>query len=188
MHHLDLAGLTLDSGKHKRRDDGLCLMEAVAYFADEPHSDRPQCASEALTTFGIGLNDAWDDEWRQRLKPFIPRLVGTRDGRDEARGWLAIDWLIRTYTPAWLDLAGLGEHATGLRDLRRLVDRAAWAAEQEVAEARISAAYSAARSAARSAAGSAAHSVLEPTVTALRESALDLFDRMIDPAVVAVTR
>lgn len=36
---------------------------------------------------------------RQTLKPFLPRMVGTAgDGQDEARAYLALDWLVRTYT------------------------------------------------------------------------------------------
>jgi hypothetical protein len=123
---MDLATLTLKTGSHETPDDGLCVMEAVAYVAGEPHSDHPACASPILTDFCINLNDRWDDANRQRLVPFVPRIVGTRDdGKDELRGYLALDWLIRTYTPVWLDLAGLTAEATALRDLRRIVDLAA---------------------------------------------------------------
>ena len=69
---------------------------------------------------------------RQELKRFLPQpgqpspLAGTRDdGLDETRGYLALDWLVRTHTPAWLDLAGLGAEARSLRDLSRIVDMAA---------------------------------------------------------------
>src|SRR5206468_8471808 len=86
-------------------------------------TDAPSCASEVLTGFTISLNDRWDDGQRQKLVPFLPRMVGTRgDGQDEARGYLALDWLSRSYTPAWLDLAGLTAEAAELRALRRIVD------------------------------------------------------------------
>ena len=93
---------------------------------------------------------------RQRLVPFLPRMVGTAgDGQDEARSYLALDWLIRTYTPAWLDLAGLTAEATALRDLRRIVDTVtAQAAGLLVQDARSEA--SAARDAAWDAARDAA--------------------------------
>ena len=75
--------------------------------------------SPVLRAYGISLNDQWDDEKRQELKRFIPVLPGTAgDGQDEARSYLALDWLIRTHTPAWLDLAGLTAEAQELRDLR----------------------------------------------------------------------
>src|SRR6266511_2614383 len=97
-------------------------MEAVAWFADEPHSAAPRCVSPVLISFGDRGNDGLPDERRQRLVPLIPRLVGTRgDGLDEQRAYMALDWLIRTYTPTWLELAGLTAHAQALRHLRRIV-------------------------------------------------------------------
>jgi len=114
--------LVLGLGDHEQRDDGLCLMEAVAWFADEPHSAAPRCVSPVLISFGDRGNDGLPDERRQRLVPLIPRLVGTRgDGLDEQRAYMALDWLIRTYTPTWLELAGLTAHAQALRHLRRIV-------------------------------------------------------------------
>jgi hypothetical protein len=79
MKVLDLETLELKSGGHRSVDEGVCLMEAVAWFNNEPHSDHPGCASPVLTRFGIGLNDAFTDEQRQKLKPLIPKLVGTRN-------------------------------------------------------------------------------------------------------------
>jgi hypothetical protein len=117
----------------------MCLLEAAAWVAGEPWSDHPKCVSPVLGVLGRRLNDVLPDDRRQELKPLVPLLLGTAgDGLDEARSYLALDWLIRTYTPAWLDLAGLTGEATALRDLRRIVDldsaaaagpvvRAAWA-------------------------------------------------------------
>jgi hypothetical protein len=93
-------------------------MEWVAHLAGEQHSSTPACVSPFLREFAGGLNDALPDEPRQRLRPYLGRMIGTADdGLDEKRAWMATDWLIRTYTPAWLSLAGLGDHATGLRSL-----------------------------------------------------------------------
>lgn len=185
---LDLDTLILTQGSHDDSDGGLCLLEAVALFANEPHSDHPACASRVLTAFGISLNDRWDDAARQKLVPIIPLIIGTRDdGQDEARGYMALDWLIRTYTPAWLDLAGLTAEATALRDLRRIVDlTAAQSAGPVVRSARekSAAARAAARAAAWDAARAAAGDVLRPTIDMLQASALDLLDRMIDPSAV----
>jgi hypothetical protein len=75
--------------------------------------------------FGRHVNDVLPDDMRQRLLPLIPGLLATvDDGADETRGYLALDWLVRTWLPAWLDLVpeclpdadrlrGLG-HITGL--------------------------------------------------------------------------
>ncbi len=177
--------LTLDDGAHHDATPGQwCLMEATAYLAGEPWSDHPACVSPVLGAYGRGLNDAWDDVQRQLLVPFIPRLLGTADdGQDEARSYLALDWLLRTYTPAWLDLAGHMAEAAALREHRRIVDMAevrsiepaaqaaqaaAWRAAWSAAE---SAAWSAAGSAARSAAGRAARSAAESAARLAASSA-----------------
>lgn len=116
----------LDYGSHHDPEGGLCLLEAVAYFAGEPHTDHPKCVSPILGQFGRSLNDALPDDLRQQLIPLIPELPGTADdGLDEARGYLALDWLIRVYTPAWLELAGLTEQAAELRSLGQIGNLAA---------------------------------------------------------------
>ena len=208
MHHVDLNAITLGSGSHFGATDGpLCVMEWVSVFADErkigDQTDSPKCTSRVLTNFAIAFNDSLDNETRQRLIPFIPRLVGTAGNTklDNLRAWMATDWLVRTYAPAFLRLTpSLVEHADTLAALPPITN----AASATKAQAKISAAYSAARSAARSAADSAARSAaysaahsaadsaahsaahsaarsaLAPTVAELQESAFALFDRMID--------
>ena len=173
MNSIDIEAIHLDKGAHNDPDDGHCLLEVVAMFAGQPFNDAPKCVSPVLRGFGISLNDQWDDVQRQTLRPFIPRLPGTAgDGLDEARSYLALDWLVRTYTPAWLDLAGLTEAAAELRALRRIADMAAAETAGPVvrqAQTKAAAAWDAARAA------------LKPTVELLQASALDLFDRMIAP-------
>ncbi len=117
--------LRLENGSHQGPDEGVCLMEAVAWLAREPHSDDPKCVCPVLGAFGRDLNDRLDVERRQRLKPLIPALVGTAsDGHAEARGFMAMDWIVRTYTPAWLRLAGLDSEADGLQALPEIADAA----------------------------------------------------------------
>ena len=215
VHHVDLGTLHLESGSHPDRSDGLCVMEAVAWWADSEHTDHPTCTSPVLAAFAIAFNDGADDETRQRLIPFIPRLIGTADDpqADAARAWLATDWLVRTFAPQWLRKAGLDDEAEALETLPELttaelarsaqpiIDRvrakadAAWAAAWDAARAAAGdAAGDAARAAARATKGSynakyaaarkAADDVLKPlyaeTIAELQESALGLFDRMID--------
>ena len=163
-------------GAHKDRSDGLCLLEAVAWFAGEPHSDHPACVSPVLAAYGRSLNDALGDDSRRLLIPFISVLSRTAgDGLDEARGYLALDWIIRVYTPAWLDVAGLTREARALRDLRCISDMAA------VQDARpvVLSAWDAAWAAARAAAGDAARAKLAPTVADLQTSAIALYDVLI---------
>lgn len=95
----------LSSGAHATADHGRCAMEFVAYLAGEPHTDRPACVSPMLREFYVRLNDALPDDQRQRLRPYLARAIGTAgDGLDMQRRWMCVDWLIRVYLPAWLDL------------------------------------------------------------------------------------
>ena len=121
-HHIDLDTLTLDKGLHGAREEGVCIMEAVAWWADEPHSDSPACVSPVLAAFGRSWNDGLPDDRRQELRRYIPLLAGTAgdEAADERRAWMALDWLIRVHTPAWLRLAGLTEQAERLEALPEL--------------------------------------------------------------------
>ncbi|MFZ0041941.1 MAG: hypothetical protein WAK93_11585, partial [Solirubrobacteraceae bacterium] len=108
----------LAHGPHATPGDGRCAMEWVSYLAGEPHSDQPACVSPALRAFCVALNDGLEKNARQRLRPYLARTIGTtHDGLDEERSWMAMDWLIRVYAPAWLELAGVTEAARGLTRL-----------------------------------------------------------------------
>lgn len=169
--------LLLKSGSHSDRSNGLCAMEVVAWMAGEPHSDQPVCACPVIGAFMRAWNDAIPDDTRRTelLKPFLPRLVGTKSSAavEQTRADLALDWLVRVQTPVWLDLAKLHEDAAALRALTPLLDRSAILASQaalNLARERAAAAGAAARAAARD--------VLAPTVTELQRSAIALYRRM----------
>ena len=263
---VNLETVHLDYGSHSDPEDGHCLLEVVSMLAGQPFNDQPPCVSPVLRAYGTALNDRWNDEQRQKLLPYAPRMLNTAgDGQDQARAFLAFDWLIRVFTPAWLELAGLTDSATALRALhpingiaaaqaaRGVVEtaqtnaaagwEAAWAAAGDAARAAAwaaagaaawaaagaaawaaageapgaaagaaawaaagaaawapageaawapageaawaaarAAAWAAAGDAARAAGGEAAKDALQPTVEQLQASALDLFDRMINPA------
>jgi hypothetical protein len=168
---IDLKKLVLKSGSHLP-DGEFCVMEAVAYVAGEKWSDSPECASPSISGFLRCWNDGMNDEDRQMLKPFIPKLVNSRgsDDLEQRRYMLAFNWAIREMVPSWLDAAMLHREASALRDLREFTDPAQL---RDVPE------LSAAGSAARSAAGSAAESALRPTVEKLQKSAFDLVKRML---------
>lgn len=185
--------ITLDNGNHNDFESGHCAMEVVAWLAGQGHTDAPSCASPVLRRVTISLNDNWDQAQRQKLAPFLPRMVGTADdGLDERRSYLALDWLIRTHTATWLDLAGMTGEAQELRSLRRIMDpvsaqsagplvRAAADKAREKRDVAWDAARDAAWAAAGDAARDAAWDALKPTVETLQASALDLLDRMIEP-------
>ena len=163
--------ITLSAGSHHPDSGETCLLEAVAWIAGEPWSDHPVCVCPVLAAFGRAWNDGLGDEARNRLLlPFLTRLVGTRSTAEiqERRAFMAVDWSVRVSAPAWLRLAGLDVHADALEALSELDSaEACRLAEPSTA-------------AARAAAGDAAGDALAPTVAALQESAVDLFDRMIE--------
>lgn len=114
--------ITLDSGAHSTPEAGMCLLEAASYVAGEPFSDHPECVSPVLGSFGRSLNDVLPEDKRQELVPLIPRIIGTRDdGHDERRSYIALDWLIRTHLPTFLDLS-LPAEAAKVRALAPIID------------------------------------------------------------------
>ncbi len=167
-HHLDLSTIKLERGEHTKAQAAkghACLLEWTAIFAGVDYGDHPTCTSPVLGAFGRSLNDGLPEEQRQRLIPFIPRLVGTAGdpAADEVRAWMATDWLVRTFTPTWLRKAGLTAHADALIALPELTSTELATAALPIIEAAKkdayaagAAAWDAARAAAWDAAGAAA--------------------------------
>ncbi len=113
----------LSYGTHATPEEGRCAMEWVSHLAGEPHSDDPVCVSPVVRAFCTALNDSLDDRSRQQLRPYLARTIGSvDDGLDEERSWMALDWLIRSYTPIWLNAAGLGASADTLAGLAEVKD------------------------------------------------------------------
>ena len=116
---------TLAYGTHATPEEGRCAMEWVSYLAGEPHSDDPSCVSPVLRAYCITLNDNLEDAPRQLLRPYLARTIGTADdGLDAARSWMAMDWLIRSYAPAWLSAANLTAPARQLAGMSPVTDAA----------------------------------------------------------------
>jgi len=172
-----LESINLRSGSHDSFDDGVCAMEMVAYLAGLPHSDKPECTCPVLATFVRSWNDGLPDADRNRLlKPILPALVNTRSTPEveKARGFLALDWLIREYLPMWLEtMDDLHDHAAKLRAHAEIVsDESAALVMDDVMAARSATGY-AADSAADSAAGSAAGSAASWAAYWAADSAAD---------------
>jgi hypothetical protein len=192
VHTEALDGITLTSGSHERRDEGLCAMEAVAFLAGEPHSDAPACACPILGAFARRLNDArWptDADRTEAMRPAVLALVGSRSAKatERARRAYLVDCALRWYAPMALmaavgaceshgiDCAALRaaalrlceeptrDHALLARDEARSAYAAAYAAA--------AAAYAAADAAAAAAADDAAAAAADARLVILRLAA-----------------
>src|SRR5262249_39472484 len=96
-------GLSLKHGSHSPNST-FCVMEAVAFVAGEKWSDAPECCCPVIGAFMRSWNDGLptDADRDRLLKPFIPKLIGTRKDKatEEKRSLMAADWLVRVHTPA----------------------------------------------------------------------------------------
>lgn len=119
--------LALARGKHDSLDDGLCVMECVAYVAGESHSDAPACACPVVAALARAINDVTDDEGRDILARRILQIARSQNGTEltNARLNRLVDQLTRVYLPGVLRSAQLPEMATGLAALAPLDTRAA---------------------------------------------------------------
>ena len=82
--------IELVRGAGNRRRGQLCVMSLAAFLAGEGHSDNPASASPLIRRWAMTLNDEIPVSQRQKLKPFAPLIIGTRDGRDGDRASLLI--------------------------------------------------------------------------------------------------
>jgi hypothetical protein len=160
--------LTLLQGAHEAHSGQMCVMEAVAYVAGENWSDHPACACPVIAAFLRSWNDSLrsDEERGRLLKPLVLQLIDTRSTQavEEKRSYLAIDWMIRVFTPKWLDLIpSLSAHSAALRTLEEIADMAGAVAAGE----RTRAAGDAAQDAAWAAAGAAAQDAAQDAAWAV---------------------
>ena len=157
---LDLDTLVLRSGAHTSPSDGVSLMEAVSALAGEPWSNSPSCTSPVIAAYARSLNDWLPDDARQRLKAYIPRLVGTvKPDLELRRAFACADAAVRVFAPLAFAAAGLVEEVAKLGALAP-VDRESAESARSAAESAESAEL-AARSAARSAAALSMRSAAE---------------------------
>lgn len=186
MRTLDVEAIRLGRSSHPPADtlgDGnACVMEAAAWVAGEPWTDQPACVSPVIGAFLRSWNDSLDDTDRQQLRRWVLPVIGT--AADEAtelhRSFMACDWLVRTFTPAWLRNAGLVDDATALESLPELTTTAlVEAALPIIRRARDGAAAAWAAGSAAWAGSAARWAALADTVVALQASAHELVGRMV---------
>jgi hypothetical protein len=108
----------VDNGSHEPVDypdetQGRCIMEWVSYLYQQQHSDNPVGVHQTIRAFCINVNDSVNDEMRQRLVPYLSRMMGTF-------AWKALNFVAKEWTPIWLEKANYTEEAQRLRDLPEL--------------------------------------------------------------------
>ena len=169
--------LRISHGSHDNYGEGSCALEWVDLLDRKRRGERilkstkltdsPACTCPVIAAFVRTWNDGFPDseegdtDRKRLIGPLLLPMLDTSSTREveTQRAWMATDWLARVHAPAFLELAGLGEHARQLRGLAPLVDDASAGAAQ------------ASLSAARSAAESAAVEALAPTVATIQKSA-----------------
>lgn len=131
-------------GGHDKRGDEMCVMEWVAFFAGEPHSDHPQCACPVLAAALRVANDSMLQQDRDKLEKLIPKLIGSRSTQrvELKRMFVLVDAAVRRWAPIALEKTGLNNAAEKLRSLDPVKDVES-AAAADAAYAATRAAYAA---------------------------------------------
>jgi hypothetical protein len=162
--------IVLGHGAHGTREHGVCLLEAVAWFANEKHSDAPACACPVIAAFGRRLNDRLDYEQRQRLTELIPALALSRAPWPVTlkRAFMAADFAVREAAPRALERHGFKKEARGLRALPEIVDRTT----ARVSKRAVADAYNAAAAAAAAAYAAAAAAAAYATISAAADATI----------------
>lgn len=84
--------------------NGACLFDAGMWLVYGRIGDNPPCSCPIIRRYAIGLNDMMPDDQRQRLKPFILRVVGNRDpGAGLSRLHVIVLETVRRIVPMALD-------------------------------------------------------------------------------------
>lgn len=117
----DFKSFMFTHGSHDTREEGMCVMEAVAYLAGEPHCDHPKCADEVITELAICINDGTiDDDIRNILLGDLPwRIIGTKSTEEVRLKRLLMlkDWVVFKLLPVCLRNLGHEASAKQLEDL-----------------------------------------------------------------------
>lgn len=85
-----------------------CMTEVAAWMGGATWSDEPANVSPVIAAVANVVNDLLPDSTRQDLKDFLvvapDGIIDTVDaGKETDREWLAVDWLVRTLLPLWLE-------------------------------------------------------------------------------------
>lgn len=69
----------LGRGQHAAPEQGACFMEYASLLAGADFSDHPRCTHPLLAQVARMVNDALDDENRQRIAPLVPDVISIRN-------------------------------------------------------------------------------------------------------------
>jgi hypothetical protein len=75
----DIWKFELTMGHSPDPRNGACVVDATSWFHSGTLDDHPQCVCPVLAAFCRPINDGLNDQDRQKLKAFIPRLAGSHD-------------------------------------------------------------------------------------------------------------
>lgn len=132
----------LQKGSHEfpGPDGGTCINEAALvaagfeYRAINSAANMPECFCHVISQYTLSLNDSLPDDQRQKLIPYVLRLVGTADSPDvenERAKYLAMQ-AATVFAAQALDAAGLHEYAATCRAAKTLSE--AYAAASTAAQ------------------------------------------------------
>ena len=131
---IDLDTITLTEGGHETRGSELCVGEAAAWYAGQPHSDQPITMSPEIGALLRGLSvDITDDATRTRLlRPLVPLLAYSAASPDveRRRRYRALTWLVQAYVPLWFTPA-LWSHGERLGRIKSITEQS-WSSVQPI--------------------------------------------------------
>ncbi len=117
--------ITLNAGAHDEGSGQLCAMELANFIAGYAHSDKAgPCTSPVIASVCRGINDGLPDAERQRLLPYLHRMLGSRgsDADEEARYRRFVTLLVTQFIPAALDSIGQNDTADDCRKAKPYPD------------------------------------------------------------------
>ncbi len=173
---------SLKRGAHNNAEEGVCAMEAVAWLEGLPHSDSPECTCPVIASYVRTLNDNMGKTDRQRLVPYLPRLVGTVSRQHERERAQYLAWqAIRVFAPIALRADKYTEDAEKLENFEGSLASAASAAYAASANASANAAEAVAYAAAYAASvASAAYAAEAAAAEAVWSKAFEALDGVLD--------
>lgn len=178
----------LRKGSTDHPANGACLFDAGMWLVYGRIGDNPPCSCPVIRSYAIGLNDRMPDNQRQKLKPFILRVVGNRDPEAEAaRLRLIVLETARRVVPLAFDkkfpkqaaaLHALADDAS-YTEIKQICQKAASAAVDTYAAYAATYTTDAAAYAATSAAYAATSAAISAAYSAAWDEAIKILDKAL---------